>query len=74
MIICTSVLSDSYGNVVETVKPPRPETSSNIPRLKTWNSRPRLETSKFVHFAKLFQKNVVLTSKLNFFSNFWHFS
>jgi len=35
MIICTSVLSDSYGNVVETVKPPRPETSSNIPRLKT---------------------------------------
>jgi len=25
------------------------------------------ETSKFVHFAEIFEKNVVITSKLNFF-------
>jgi len=26
------------------------------PRRKTWSSRPRLETSKFVHIAEIFQK------------------
>ena len=30
------------------------DTSSKSPRLETWNSRPRLETSKFVHFAEIF--------------------
>jgi len=40
------------------------ETSSKTPRprLETWSSRLRLETSKFVHFAEIFQKNVVITS------------
>ena len=36
-------------------------------RLETWNSRPRLESSKFVHFADIFPKTLFITSKLNFF-------
>jgi len=42
------------------------ETSSKTPRLQTWRSRPRLETSKFLHFAEIFWKNFVITSDLNF--------
>jgi len=45
------------------------ETSSKTsrPRLDTWSSRPRFETSKLVHFAKNFILNVVITSDFNFF-------
>jgi len=39
--------------------------------LKT--SRPKLQISKFVHFAEIFQKIIISTLKLNFW-NFWHFS
>ena len=42
------------------------ETSPKTPRprlrLETWSSRPRLETSNFVHFAKFFEK--ILSSLL----------
>jgi len=34
---------------------------------ETWSSRPRIETSKFVHFAEFFLKDVVITSESNFF-------
>jgi len=47
------------SDVVETVTS-ETETSSKIPR-------PRFETTKFVDFAEIFQKNVVIISKLNFF-------
>jgi len=30
---------------------------------ETWSSRPRLETSKLVHFAEIFLKNIAITSK-----------
>ena len=43
------------------------ETSSETPRLETWSSRPRLETSKFVHFVEFVFWNVVVTSESNFF-------
>jgi len=48
------------GNLRDLVKISRP-------RLEAWSSRPTLETSKFVHFAESFQKNVIITSDLNFF-------
>jgi len=43
------------------------ETSSKTPRLETWNSRPRLETSKSVHFVEILLENVVITYGLIFF-------
>jgi len=33
----------------------------------TWTTRPRLDISKSVHFAKIFQKMIITTAKLNFF-------
>jgi len=35
---------------------------------------PKLETSKFVDFPENFQKNVVTTIQVEFFSNYSHFS
>jgi len=70
------LLNDTSSDVVETVTfetetetwlkfRDKTETLSKTPRprLETWSSRPRpkLETWKFVHFAEIFQKNVVTT-------------
>ena len=59
-------------DVVETVTF-KTETSLNL-RDRDFITNSETETSKFVDFAEIFQKNVVTTSQVEFVSNFSHYS